>query len=250
MPAIFAEGQFVPLQNPTYFDITANKPVYTPIMDKRQKVLLTRKYTETRPMKIWGKYIIGARIEASNNYLFQNPVLLHKIDSIPNHFIDVQSTNQQKFKFVRYLASDTGPNHISELEFYSGSQKLKGKSSTSQSEVNNGKIKSIQAMFDGDMSTFHEVSKKTWVMIEFDKPYQITKLKYVQRNDMNFIEIGHQYELMFFDKGWQSLGLKTATDSHLEYNNVPGNSVLLLCDLTAGKEERIFNYENGKQVWW
>jgi hypothetical protein len=67
---------------------------------------------------------------------------------------------------------------------------------------------------------------------------------------MNFIEIGHQYELMFFDKGWQSLGLKTATDSHLEYNNVPGNSVLLLCDLTAGKEERIFNYENGKQVWW
>jgi hypothetical protein len=32
--------------------------------------------------------------------------------------------------------------------------------------------------------------------------------------------------------------------------HVPKNSVLWLRDLTKGREERIFTYENGKQVWW
>ena len=37
---------------------------------------------------------------------------------------------------------------------------------------------------------------------------------------------------------------------YLEYDNVPDNALLLLRNLTKGKEERIFTYEDGKQVWW
>jgi len=47
------------------------------------------------------------------------------------------------------------------------------------------------------------------------------------------------------------LGRKTG-DHHfyLQYDNVPENSLLLLRNHTKGREERIFTYENGKQVWW
>ena len=31
---------------------------------------------------------------------------------------------------------------------------------------------------------------------------------------------------------------------------VPDNALLLLHNTTKGKEERIFTYENKKQVWW
>jgi hypothetical protein len=31
---------------------------------------------------------------------------------------------------------------------------------------------------------------------------------------------------------------------------VPKGAILLLKDLTKGREERIFMVENGKQVWW
>lgn len=33
-------------------------------------------------------------------------------------------------------------------------------------------------------------------------------------------------------------------------DNVPTNALLLLRNHTKGKEERIFTYENGEQVWW
>jgi hypothetical protein len=36
----------------------------------------------------------------------------------------------------------------------------------------------------------------------------------------------------------------------LVYHNVPSGALLLLRNLTKGKEERIFTYENGEQVWW
>ena len=36
----------------------------------------------------------------------------------------------------------------------------------------------------------------------------------------------------------------------LEFGNIPENALLLLCDDTKGKEERIFTLEKGKQIWW
>ena len=47
-----------------------------------------------------------------------------------------------------------------------------------------------------------------------------------------------------------SLGQQRAIESKLTYTNVPDNALLLLKDLTKGEEERIFTYENDKQVWW
>lgn len=47
-----------------------------------------------------------------------------------------------------------------------------------------------------------------------------------------------------------SLGQQRAIESKLTYTNVPDNTLLLLKDLTKGEEERIFTYENDKQVWW
>ena len=45
-------------------------------------------------------------------------------------------------------------------------------------------------------------------------------------------------------------GQQRAIESKLTYTNVPDNALLLLKDLTKGEEERIFTYENDKQVWW
>lgn len=67
---------------------------------------------------------------------------------------------------------------------------------------------------------------------------------------MNRITPSHDYELFYFDREWQSLGRKRAGADFLEYDRVPSNALLLLRDYTKGKEERIFVYENAKQVWW
>ncbi|MDR0572687.1 MAG: hypothetical protein LBG96_01425 [Tannerella sp.] len=47
-----------------------------------------------------------------------------------------------------------------------------------------------------------------------------------------------------------TIGQQTASGAVLYYENVPTNALFLLRNLTKGEEERIFTYENGKQVWW
>ncbi len=90
----------------------------------------------------------------------------------------------------------------------------------------------------------------SWVGYDLGKPRQIWTVRYLPRNNFNVIEPGNEYELFYYDKGWQSLGVKTTKKQYLEYENVPTNALFLLRNKTQGKEERIFTYENGKQVWW
>jgi len=79
---------------------------------------------------------------------------------------------------------------------------------------------------------------------------EISKIRYASRNDKNHIVEGNLYEFFYWDNGWKSLGKKTATDRVLVYDKVPSNCLFLLRNYTEGKEERIFTYENEKQVFW
>lgn len=36
----------------------------------------------------------------------------------------------------------------------------------------------------------------------------------------------------------------------LKYDNVPAQALFRLHNRTKGSEERIFTYEDGKQIWW
>lgn len=53
----------------------------------------------------------------------------------------------------------------------------------------------------------------------------------------------------FIDNKWLSLGRQIAENNFLVYKNVPENAILLLKDVSQGKEERIFMYEHNKQCW-
>jgi len=66
----------------------------------------------------------------------------------------------------------------------------------------------------------------------------------------NNIVKGDRYKLFYWDFGWISLGEKIADTNRLEYLHAPTNALFLIRDLTKGKQERIFTYENNKQIWW
>jgi hypothetical protein len=91
-----------------------------------------------------------------------------------------------------------------------------------------------------------------WVGLDLGKQEQISRIRYLPRNDDNNIRIGDSYELFYWDKGaWSSLGKQTGDDTHvLIYENCPANALFLLHNHTRGKEERIFTYEHEKQMFW
>ena len=67
----------------------------------------------------------------------------------------------------------------------------------------------------------------------------------------NMVKIGDKYELLYWDQfGWKSLGSKVASEKKLTFDKVPKNALLLLTDLSRGRKERIFTYENSKQIFW
>jgi len=70
------------------------------------------------------------------------------------------------------------------------------------------------------------------------------------RNDGNQIVAGDNYELMVWDKGWKSLGVKKAAGQFLEYSEIPSGGYYWLKNLSNGTEELPFLIsENGEQFW-
>ena len=111
----------------------------------------------------------------------------------------------------------------------------------------------IEKAFDDNWLTFYDTwtDKPPWVGMDFERPIHIDKVRCIPRSDDNKIHYGDEYELKYWsESGWQSLGTKVADDSSISYNRVPQNALLWLSNLTRGKQERVFIYEEGKQVWW
>ena len=79
----------------------------------------------------------------------------------------------------------------------------------------------------------------------------LSRIRFCPRSDTNFILQGDEYELRYWQDGnWHTFGTQMATTDSLVFTNVPSGTLYWLRDLTKGKEERPFTYENGKQVWW
>jgi len=76
-----------------------------------------------------------------------------------------------------------------------------------------------------------------------DADTQVTK-------PMIVVKPGITYELFVWQDDWQSLGKQTAGDKPVAFENVPGGGLYWLVKEESRKLERIFTFENGKQVWW
>jgi hypothetical protein len=94
---------------------------------------------------------------------------------------------------------------------------------------------------DGEIKEFKINTNKSITLI-IHKKYP--------EDESNNISMGDTYELFYWDKGWQSLGVKVARSSKLVYVNAPSNTLFLVKNITRGKQERIFSYENNSQIWW
>jgi len=79
----------------------------------------------------------------------------------------------------------------------------------------------------------------------------VTLLRKYPYDETNLIKIGDSYLLSCWDgSGWKELGSKTATEKVISFDNIPENGLLLLQDLSRGKQERPFTYTDGAQYFW
>ena len=256
LPAFCGNQNFVPAGHPFIYD---GKKIRYLIPDSShlEKVILTRKYTISFTMERLRKYVVGGKFQVATHADFSDAQTIHEITKEADMMYNTVSLDMDKeYQFIRYLSADNGFCNMAELEFYSpANELLKGETIGTDGTRWGVEAHTKHAVFDKDPLTYY-ISKESsgaWVGLDFGEPERIGKIRYLFRNDDNSIRAGDRYELFYFTpQGWKSCGEKQGQEQeqYLVYDNVPVNALLLLRNYTRGREERIFTYQDGKQIFW
>lgn len=254
--ASYENSALQPLSSPFSVDSTGKVTTYECLKEKAN-LHLERKYREPKQLAAIPPAFVGGKFQGSDQADFQKAEDLYTFTDIPNFkYTTIEVNPKKSYKYYRYLSSPNIRGNMAELEFYdTNSQKILtgeiiGTDSTSIYNPHATKYN----VFDGDPLTFfHTRDSMSWVGLALPKPAHINKIRYIIRNDDNGIRKNNLYELFYIDESgqWASAGKQTADrDDLLIYEQIPQGTLYWLRNYTRGKEERIFTYEDGKQVWW
>ncbi len=246
-------GQSIqPVCNPFYIDtIPSNIHFYQP-EEEKQTVDLFLKFCIAEHKNLHAR-LLGGVIEGSNRRDFKHTDTLYIIREAPfRRFTEANLKIDKPYRYIRYRVANGSRCHIAELSIYGEDTiPLQGRViGTPSSRGRNGRYEYTN-VFDGNTETsFDYTGNDTgWAGLDFGKPIQVKKAVYTPANRVNFIYKGYDYELFYWGDGhWNSLGRQTATADSLVYE-APVNALLYLKCYTEGKDERIFEYKDGKQIF-
>lgn len=252
MAGVYEKDHIVPFGNP--FIITKQGKVKEIKPDKSKTITLEllRKYPFMGAQDFFNSRMDGGQFQGANIADFSDYVTLHTHRGITNgNWYTIPINNNTSFRYLRYIGAKGSFCNINELEFYD----QKGNKATGTIIGTEGESWCPKEnVFDGDILTgFGGISPDgNWVGLKLDQPTQLSQIRYIGRNDGNGIERGHKYELYCWDQAgqWKKIGHQTAADNILYFDKIESKGLYLLRDITKGVEERIFTYENGKQIWW
>ena len=225
-----------------------------PDMLNPMTVTLTRKYPKYAVTHVYSKRMIGGKFHASDSAVFTDKRKIAEITRNPEMEYDSVSTDTKgsAYRYIRYTAPRRSHCNVAEVEFYdAGGKKLSPVSITTDGNEDTGFRPEDAA--DGDALTYYQTKKSDDCTLTFDfgAPVSVAKIRYLPRNDDNRVTAGHRYRLDYYDyDGPHAVGEQTATSDSVTFRDVPSGALYVLHDLTKGKEERIFTYENGNVRWW
>jgi hypothetical protein len=251
LPVCMSEENLVPAASPFILTPLGEVKPIIPDMTQRQTLKLVRKYPVFR-FTVWtDKLIVGAKIQASNNVDFSDAVTLHTITKYGTEAGEILlDTLKTEYRYWRYYSAPDGQCNIAELNFFRQGENItsQGKITGSAEDGNSAKTN----VFDGDPLTVFTSPQPSgsWVGLDFGEPVNISRILYMPRTDGNIIAYGDEYELKYWNNEWISLDRKVADNAYITFENCPVDALFLLHNRTRGVEERIFTYENDKQVWW
>lgn len=261
-PMYYDKGKYITAASPFYINSEGKKVDVPCTNTSQQSMTMTRKYHMETRKENWLKSLIGGEIQLSNDKNFTTYVIAHKIQKMPSQHLESAKTKiKSKYRYARFIFSPSELQikywgdgaSLAELSFFDHrGNELTGKPFGSTGKAYNTYI--AENAFDKNPLTFFEDARlegTKYVALDFMSPRMVSEIKYWARNDMNDIQAGDEYELMYFDgNSFSSLGRKMSSDTLISFTNVPKDAVYWLKDLSHGSEERIFTYEEGKQVWW
>ena len=102
--------------------------------------------------------------------------------------------------------------------------------------------------YDGNMQTAPSIYPNITLWLK--EPQVVTHVRFSPKNADNGIHVGDEYELRYWDDGWQSCGTTKATYEYIDFSDVPRGKLYWLVNLTQGIEEMPFVLDEfGRQLF-
>lgn len=225
---------------------------FAPSTQERQTIHVNRKYplcsyiTDT-----WG-YMRGATFEASMTEDFSDADTLATIATMPFGMTALEVQSTKRHRYLRYHAPANNRSSLAELQFYTTDSNGNEQLLTGNYMTDGMDTTRLEKVFDGNPATAGK-GLQTGYTVGIDlgqgRESMVTKIVFSPSTDLNFVEQGHLYELLWFDTEWHLAGRVYSKKDNLEFGDVPKGALLLLKDRSGGVEERIFEYVDGRQVW-
>lgn len=248
------QGNMIAEANPFILEADGKMVELNSNTSKVQMVRTIRKYNFTTNLKEFCKNTEGGKFQVANKEDFSDSITIASIaHTEESRFYNLKPKYKGKYQYFRYLAPDGSYGNMAEIEVYDS----KGEKLTSKNMFGlRGAVRghNLEKVFDGDPLTSYSLPFQNggWAALGFEQPQSISEIRYLPRNDGNFIEESDLYALYYWDyNGWKLVEEKQGNrEGILNFDKVPTGSLLLLRDLSKGSQERIFTYSNGKQIWW
>ena len=256
LPAYYREGRIIPAGSPFLLTRDGKINLLNGNKGTHSKVTLYSKVPFRNHCLYYAYVMLGNRFLVANQQDLSDTVVVHTIDKIPYYGQNITIENAPPSRYgIFYFGTDNEYAFIAELEFWGLDENgheilLKG-----TPFGNNGRYgNTAQEMIDGNRESFFygALNDVGYVGLDFGKPYRITRIKYNPRSDDNNIVPDELYELYYWTtNGWESLGQQKGNeDQTLKYTNIPKNTLLRIHNHTRGKENRIFLYDDDKQIFY
>ena len=269
-PVMYNNGKITPFASP--FMLKKNKSqsngyryiTYTSVDNKIVNGICTRKYPIKLSTKERIKKMVGIHVIASDNYDYSNCDTLAVIDFLPEPQLqDLTLKCDRPYKYYRIQTGNHDCLNLSEVYFlapksYGYSNSLAVPQLPIIPNTENDTIEYVcfrdvpeeeflrRAENDGNMQT---TSATSCVNLRFNEQRYMTKVRFAPLNAENNIFPEHEYILYkWSETGWERIGHKKANAHYLSFNNVEVGRLYWLKNITTGKEESPFVFdENGKQ---
>lgn len=233
--------------NPFMVTQEGNLHEFIPNTQIYEKVTLKRKTALWFHQKERFSYLVGCKTQVgcSANGPWRD---VDSITASPStNYYRIKLTPQDGERFIRFLPSTKQRCQLAEIIAAQDSLAL---NQLPLSLVSSDPSLDYSILVDGDILKWVKYNKFHIPLIFEVKRKQLPEnIFIVSRNDDNFVLPTQEYELLFFSKdGWKSLGSKVSDGFEINFE-APSNAVLWLKNLTRGREEQVFIWKDGTQLF-
>ncbi len=240
-----------PVSDPMFIDYSGKLSTLTPASES-EDVVLYSKFPLNHEYHFFRRTLNGV-FEGSQNKDFSDADTLAVIEELPYRRITkLKARHQGPYRYLRYRGADGTCSHIADVFFYGlDGKRIEGRPIGSAGSRNNDAEKTYLSALDGNNRTSFEYSAASggWCGLALGNPQGVSAVAFTPPNLDSFVVEGHEFELLYCDRGWKSAGKVRAEADSVIFHNVPKNSLLTLRNLTRGRHEFIFTYRDGQQRW-